>query len=209
MKATQLLFLFSLIFPFSSSAQEKKVRCSGDLDIGACIVRAEHPSIPASPFSYLQDTVRQQLYVGKYFSFGVYTRGVYILPEWTLGIFIKPAIGMNLSRGTSHQARMAILQFPIYATTEIGKTKEHWPGIIAGAGITFNYYELDGYKIPPFARAAPCFFVQLHFDHYGIRFSDVMNQTILNKNGTITKTDFDFSLTILATLPFEEKSKKN
>ncbi|HET6992464.1 MAG TPA: hypothetical protein VFJ43_14110 [Bacteroidia bacterium] len=199
--------LFLLFLPgFSAFAQDTVSRWSADLDLGLECMRTRVTTPVTHTYFLPPDTVNQRLFIGWSASLEFYGRVKYFTPNWSAGFFFKPGFGTNLSRNSFRSSWLAI-QLPVGIATEIGKTDGHSPGIIFGAALTFNVYDFSEYHIPEFHRFMPYYFIQIHEGIYGIRFAADPNQTYFNKNGSVTKTSYDFEISILGTAPFEKKSK--
>ena len=203
----QIVFL--LFFSLSAYTQEKEV-WSIDLDLGLSFLDAEHivPN-PIPPALVPMASTYKKLFVTGFGSFTIYGRIKYISPNWSVGFFVKPGVADNVHKNvaqTTNGGNWIFLQCPIGIATELGKTDMHSPGIIAGAGFSYNYYEFTHTKIPSFQKIVPYFFVQIHKGSLGIRFSTSPNQTYSYSDGAVTKTHLDFTATFLATVPVIKKN---
>jgi hypothetical protein len=201
MKKILFLFLFPGIPLFaqdnnSNSAPPTTKNCSADLDIGVEFMRLENPGIQRNLL--FNDSLHRQTVMGYCGSLEIYRRVTNIQPDWSIGFFIKPFFGSNMQKHSFAKSWLC-LQLPIGIATEFGKTDEHSPGIMLGAAIDFNVFDFGDYHVPAFYKPIPYFFIQMHEGPYGIRFSGSPNQTYYNKNGTITKTSFNFEIALVGT----------
>ena len=199
MKKTLLLFFF--LFPFFLPAQKDSLpqyttkNCSLDLDFGMEVMKIENAHLPQNFF----DTLHSQVFTGYIGGLNFYRRITYIQPLWSVGFFIKPFFGTNMHKNSFAKSWLS-LQLPIGIATEFGKTDEHSPGIMFGAAIDLNVNDFSEYHhVPAFWKPKPYFFLQVHEGVGGIRFSACPAQSIANKDGTITRTSFDFEIAIIAT----------
>lgn len=195
----RLLLFFILFLPLFAFSQTKN-RGSVDLDLGIYFVRVQNA--PIDPPQVMVYTPNERSYGDFYGSLSVYRSIAHIRPDISAGLFIKPGLSTNLRKHSFQSNEWMVLQFPCCAAISIGRSDSVSPGFMFGGGMEWNYYGVSSTGIPDFHGWEPYFFWQVHRGNLGFRFAVSAPQTYSNKDATITKTHAEFTIGLLATLPY-------
>lgn len=114
----------------------------------------------------------------------------------TLGAFFAPAMGASLFRDwlrAWHIYRLPAgleLHFGDHGTPE-------WSGLLAGGGVTYNGYSFERDHLPAINPIKPqaFFFVGVHVENLSCNLYATQSQRWINRNGTSTRTGWEFNLT--------------
>lgn len=127
---------------------------------------------------------------------------------YALCIFGKPGyvVASEAAGSTRVHNSWGIAQLPFGLALKIGGSyskNSSWDGVMIGAGLTYNAYYLAKDNIPDLKMSIPRFysFLQLHFNEAGFRFGATQSQNFMNKDGSVTKTGWEYTLTFLVTIP--------